>query len=118
MDRVHRGELTDPPQPVITQNFRPEKAHFLLWFVYMLRTREHAREGCLRRGTGCGQSRDRMHSGRAKGSLPYDFIVRREVRRVVMKRTNDRTEGRRSMRRLILCAMFFCILLFLIVGVA
>ena len=35
-----------------------------------------------------------------------------------MKRMNEKRSGRRSMRRLILYAMFFCILLFLIVGLA
>ena len=35
-----------------------------------------------------------------------------------MRSTNKTAEGRRSMRRLILYAMFFCILLFLIVGLA
>ena len=35
-----------------------------------------------------------------------------------MKRMKGKREGRRSMRRLILYAMFFCILLFLIVGLA
>ena len=33
-----------------------------------------------------------------------------------MKRMDEKRPGRRSMRRLILYAMFFCILLFLVVG--
>lgn len=46
------------------------------------------------------------------------MIIHQDRGKQDMKRIKEKTEGRRSMRRLILYAMFFCIVLFLIVGLA